>query len=74
VVLGFVSVTLLTENAEGVMWARPLERVVPRWALAEGVIQMVDLELKELLRSEAALLPEIVPREAYSAASCYSKE
>jgi len=69
VVLGFVSVKLLAETAEGVTWARLLERVVPRWALAEGVMQ-----LKELVCSEVSLLPEIVPREAYSAASCNSKE
>jgi len=37
-------------------------------------MQMVDLELKELVCSEAALLPEIVPREAYPVASCNSKE
>jgi hypothetical protein len=52
-----------------VTWARPLERVMERWPPAEGVMQMVDLELKELVRSEAALLPEIVRREAHSAAS-----
>jgi hypothetical protein len=74
VALGIVSVTSLAETAEGVKWARPLERVVPRWALAEGVMQMADLELKELVCSEAALLPEIVAREAYSAAFCHSKE
>ena len=73
-VLGFVFVKLLAEPAEAVTWARPLERVVPRWVLAQGVMQMVDLELKELVRSEAALLPEILRREAHSAASCHSKE
>jgi hypothetical protein len=62
-------VKLLAEPAEGVTWARPLERVVPRWALAEGVMQ-----LKELVCSEAALLPGIVPREAYFVASCNSEE
>jgi hypothetical protein len=67
-VLGFVSVKLLAEPAEVVMWARPLERVVPQWAMAEGVMQ-----LKELVCSEVALQPEIVRREAYSAASCRSK-
>jgi hypothetical protein len=73
-VLGFVSVKLLAETAEVVTWARPLERVMERWPPAEGVMQMVDLELKELVHSEAALLPEIVRREAHSAASCNSEE
>jgi hypothetical protein len=62
-------VKLLAEPAEAVMWVPPLGGVVPRWALAEGVMQ-----LKELVCSEVSLLPEIVPREAYSAASCNSKE
>jgi hypothetical protein len=35
---------------------------------------MVNLKLKELVCSEAVLLPEIVLREAYYAASCHSKE
>jgi len=58
--------------AEEVTWAPPLERVVQHSALAEML--MVDSELKELVCSEAALLPEIVAREAYSAAFCHSKE
>jgi len=33
-VLGFLFVKLLAEPAEAVTWARPLERVVPRWVLA----------------------------------------
>jgi hypothetical protein len=37
------------------------------------LMQMVNSELKELVCSEAALLPEIFPREAYSAASCHSE-
>jgi hypothetical protein len=65
-------VKLLAEPAEGVTWAPPLERVVQHSALAEML--MVDSELKELVCSEAALLPEIVPREAYSAVSCHSNE
>jgi hypothetical protein len=32
------------------------------------------MQLKELVCSEAALQPEIVPREAYSAASYHSEE
>jgi len=37
-------------------------------------MQIVNLELEGLVCSEAALLPEIVLREAYSVASCNSKE
>jgi hypothetical protein len=32
------------------------------------------MQLKERVCSEAALQPKIVPREAYSAASCNSEE
>jgi predicted Rossmann fold nucleotide-binding protein DprA/Smf involved in DNA uptake len=60
--------------AEAVAWTPPPGRVMQRSALVDGVMQMVHLGLKALVRSEATLVPEVVLRETYSLPSCCSKE
>jgi hypothetical protein len=52
----------------------PPGRVKQRWALVEGVMQMVYLRLNSLARSEAALVPELVLRVSYSVPSWNSKK
>jgi hypothetical protein len=59
---------------EAVTRTPPPWRVMQRWALADGVMQMAYLGRKALVRSEATLLREVVLRESYSVPSCSSKE